>query len=205
MREFRDAKIMAHSLRDALQAKAISITHSDSLELMAQAFGFANWNILAAKIAAPVPTTSMSGSEGAVDAVTFAAPIPIIRIFDVEKAKDFYLRRLGFNLVWEHRFGEDFPLYAQIVRSGVTLHLSEHSGDGTPGSNSYISMQGLDAFHRELVAQGFKASIEDGPGNNRTLQIWDPFSNRLRFAEAKGGAFDREAEGYVTAGVPASQ
>ncbi len=50
MRDFRDAKAMAHSLRDALKANAIQTTHSESLELIAKAFGYDNWNILSAKI-----------------------------------------------------------------------------------------------------------------------------------------------------------
>jgi hypothetical protein len=50
MRDFRDAKAMAHSLRDALKADAIQTTHSESLELIAKAFGYDNWNILSAKI-----------------------------------------------------------------------------------------------------------------------------------------------------------
>jgi hypothetical protein len=50
MRDFRDAKTMAHALRNALQAKAVETSHSDCLELIAKAFGFENWNILAAKI-----------------------------------------------------------------------------------------------------------------------------------------------------------
>ena len=52
MRDFRDAKAMAHALRDALKAKSVEITHSESLELIAKAFGYEDWNILSAKIAA---------------------------------------------------------------------------------------------------------------------------------------------------------
>src|SRR5215471_11911267 len=52
MRDFRDAKTMAHALRNALEARAVVLTHSDSLELIAKAFGYDNWNILAAKIEA---------------------------------------------------------------------------------------------------------------------------------------------------------
>jgi ClpX C4-type zinc finger/Glyoxalase superfamily protein len=55
MRDFRDAKAMAHSLRDALKAKAIQTTHSESLELIAKAFGYDNWNILSARIDAQLP------------------------------------------------------------------------------------------------------------------------------------------------------
>jgi hypothetical protein len=50
MRDFRDAKTMARSLRDALTAKAMQTTHSESLELIAKAFGCENWNILSARI-----------------------------------------------------------------------------------------------------------------------------------------------------------
>jgi hypothetical protein len=55
MRDFRDAKVMAHSLRDALKVKAMEITHSESLELIAKTFGYENWNILSAKIEAAQP------------------------------------------------------------------------------------------------------------------------------------------------------
>jgi hypothetical protein len=52
MRDFRDAKAMAHALRHALQNRAVETTHSESLELIAKAFGYDNWNILSAKIEA---------------------------------------------------------------------------------------------------------------------------------------------------------
>jgi ClpX C4-type zinc finger protein/glyoxalase superfamily protein len=55
MRDFRDAKAMARSLRDALSAKAVQTTHSESLELIAKAFGYENWNILSARIDAAQP------------------------------------------------------------------------------------------------------------------------------------------------------
>jgi hypothetical protein len=58
MRDFRDAKAMARSLRDALAAKAVETSHSESLELIAKAFGYENWNILSAKIDAVQPRSS---------------------------------------------------------------------------------------------------------------------------------------------------
>ena len=109
--------------------------------------------------------------------------IPIIRIFDVDKAMAFYVGQLGFTLDWEHRFGPDFPLYAQVSRSRLVLHLSEHSGDATPGATVHVRVQGLDDLYREFAGRGCKATIEPGPSNHRLLQVWDPFSNRLRFAE----------------------
>src|SRR5262249_31104845 len=50
MRDFRDAKAMAHALRDALKVRGVKATHSECLELIAKAFGYDNWNILSAKI-----------------------------------------------------------------------------------------------------------------------------------------------------------
>jgi len=50
MRDFRDAKAMARTLRNALQANAVEITHSECLELIAKAFGCDNWNVLSARI-----------------------------------------------------------------------------------------------------------------------------------------------------------
>ena len=64
MRDFRDAKLMAHSLRDALKAKAVEITHSESLELIAKAFGYDNWNVLSAKIGTTQPDSGPAGPQG---------------------------------------------------------------------------------------------------------------------------------------------
>ena len=52
MRDFRDAKAMAHALRDGLKAKSVETTHSECLELLAKAFGCESWNVLSAKIEA---------------------------------------------------------------------------------------------------------------------------------------------------------
>jgi hypothetical protein len=73
MRDFRDAKIMAHALRDALKARTVETTHSESLELIAKAFGYANWNILSAKIDAAVPH---AGDERVTSPAGAAEPAP---------------------------------------------------------------------------------------------------------------------------------
>jgi hypothetical protein len=52
MRDFRDAKAMARTFRSALAAKGLKVTNSDSLELIAQAFGLRDWNTLSAMLAA---------------------------------------------------------------------------------------------------------------------------------------------------------
>jgi hypothetical protein len=74
MRDFRDSKIMAHALRDALKAKAVDITHSESLELIATTFGFANWNILSARIEAAGPRADDERQSSPVGAQEPARP-----------------------------------------------------------------------------------------------------------------------------------
>ena len=48
MRDFRDAKAMAQTLRESLTTKAVTITHGESLELVSRMLGVADWNTLAA-------------------------------------------------------------------------------------------------------------------------------------------------------------
>ena len=50
MRDFRDAKTMAHMLREILAAKHCKMTVGESLELIAKLFGAADWNTLSAFI-----------------------------------------------------------------------------------------------------------------------------------------------------------
>jgi hypothetical protein len=76
MRDFRDAKIMAHALRDALKDKAVETTHSEALELIAKAFGYANWNVLAAKIDAAMPRAGDGGGTPSSSVVAKPAPAP---------------------------------------------------------------------------------------------------------------------------------
>ena len=52
MRDFRDAKAMARAIRSMLAAKGVKTTIGESLELIAKAFGVADWNTLAAMIRA---------------------------------------------------------------------------------------------------------------------------------------------------------
>lgn len=177
MRTFKDAKAIAKSLRQALQHKNIEISHSEGLDLAAAGFGFSNWNVLAARIAEE-PVSKQ--------AVSFDSANPVLRIFDVDKAREFYLDYLGFTLDWEHRFGDNFPLYCQVSRSGLALHLSEHSGDASPGAKVFVRMKGIESFHKELHSKNYrfmKPGLEEAPWG-REVTVIDPFSNRIVFCES---------------------
>ncbi|MDM1755221.1 VOC family protein [Acinetobacter towneri] len=112
--------------------------------------------------------------------------IPIIRIFDEAKAKEFYLEFLGMSLDWEHRFEPDSPIYMQVSRGDLLFHLSEHSGDCTPGSKTFVNTDELEALHREITSRGYgysRPEITTAPWGDRVFEVIDPFSNRILFNE----------------------
>ena len=108
---------------------------------------------------------------------------PILRIFDEAKARDFYCDFLGFVIDWEHRFGENFPLYMQVSSDECRLHLSEHYGDSAPGMTVRIETPDVDAFSAALRAKDYKFAkpgVEAMPWARET-RITDPFGNKLVF------------------------
>jgi catechol 2,3-dioxygenase-like lactoylglutathione lyase family enzyme len=120
-------------------------------------------------------------------AVSFLATIPILRSFDEQKAREFYLDFLDFKIVFEHRFAPDLPLYMEVARGSLRLHISGHHGDATPGSTVFIPMTGVQALHRELAAKHYghaRPGIEHAPWGD-VLEVADPFGNRLRFCQMK--------------------
>ena len=112
--------------------------------------------------------------------------IPVLRIFDEQKAREFYIDFLGFAVDWQHRFADDFPLYMQISMGACHLHLTEHHGDCCPGSALIIDTTELEAYQQSLLAKRYKHSR---PGCEKTewdtleMTIADPFGNRLTFSE----------------------
>jgi hypothetical protein len=73
--------------------------------------------------------------------------IPILRIFSIEKAREFYIGYLGFKIDWEYRFDDNAPLYMQVSLGTLVLHLTEHHGDSCPGSTVFVKVTGLDEYH----------------------------------------------------------
>jgi len=119
---------------------------------------------------------------------TFLTTIPIMRIFDVVKAKDFYVGFLGFTIDWEHRFDNVSPIYLQISKGDLVLHLSEHHGDCCPGSTVFVWMKGIEEFHATITSRGYgymRPGIERTFYNSVCVEVTDPFGNRIRFNEER--------------------
>ena len=111
-------------------------------------------------------------------------PIPILRSFDETKAKEFYIEFLGFEVLFEHRFEPDSPLYMGVILDNCALHISEHYGDACPGSAIRIEIDDVDKFCRELNEKHYRHArpgVIEQPWGYRDMAIDDPAGNRLIF------------------------
>ena len=144
MRDFRDAKAMAQTLRDALQVKSISLTHSESLELVAKTLGFRDWNVLAGAIEAsqsmltPPRKSPIASPGGGIllpvapmrDVVFFPQTISPIwvgrektrRVIEAALAGDGRL-----FIVTQKRMDDDDPDFDALYSVGVTADILHHT------------------------------------------------------------------------------
>jgi hypothetical protein len=119
-------------------------------------------------------------------AFTAGRVIPIFRIFSVEKAREFYLDYAGFHLDWEHRFDENAPVFMQVSRDGLVIHLSEHYGDGSPGNVFKVEVRGVVELHAELSAKKYgywRPGLTKSFTGADQLVLLDPFGNKLILIE----------------------
>ena len=118
--------------------------------------------------------------------IAFSRVIPILRMFDIRKAREFYLDYLGFTIDFEHRFEPELPLFMGISRGDIQLYLSEHHGDGSPGVHIHVETAGLAEYHAELASKGYnymRPGLENQPWGATTMTVYDPFSNHITFSE----------------------
>lgn len=191
-----DAKTAARALRRTLADTDVTISHSRALEIVAAQLGFADWNTASARL----PAGPSAGPEAAPPAGPSAAPfgpgptgfglaVPVLRVQDEARAREFYVDYLGFGVEWEHRFEPGMPLYLRVRRGQAVLDLSEHHGDGTPGTVVWLPVASADALHAELSRPPharLRPGIDrDAPGGP-TIELVDPFGNVLRLCEPSG-------------------
>jgi uncharacterized glyoxalase superfamily protein PhnB len=114
--------------------------------------------------------------------------VPILRIFDEALARAFYLDYLGFEVLFEHRFEENAPLYMGVRREHCELHLSEHFGDATPGSSVRVHEKDLAGYHDALSQKSYRhyhSSVIEQPWGSFDMTILDPFGNKLIFYQGR--------------------
>jgi catechol 2,3-dioxygenase-like lactoylglutathione lyase family enzyme len=186
-----DAKTAARALRRGLADTDVTISHSRALEIVAAQLGFADWNTASARLPAGPSAASPAGlsASSGPGSTDFGRAVPVLRIQDEARAREFYVDYLGFGVEWEHRFEPGLPLYLRIRRGQAVLDLSEHHGDGTPGTVVWVPVAGADALHAELSRRPharLRPGIDrDAPGGP-TIELIDPFGNVLRLCEPSG-------------------
>jgi len=105
-------------------------------------------------------------------------------------AREFYFDFLGFTIEWEHRFDDSLPIYLEVSRDNVTIHLTEHHGDCCPGAAVRIGTDNLAELHEELSKKNYgfaRPKTDDTPWGTKEMYIRDPFGNRLTFVASANG------------------
>jgi hypothetical protein len=196
MRDFRDAKAMAQTLREALNAKSVSLTHSESLELIAKILGCRDWNALAAKIQSssgqisspaaspPVgnsPSDQATRQKVAVDAAILDGYAGFYQLGDnavytVTREADHLLthltgqRHVAFHAQSPTEFFSDV-VHAQITfirdERGLTTSVILHQGSGSH------PMQRIDAATAQQITSRTEEKVKSqsaSPGTETALR-----------------------------------
>ena len=170
MRDFRDAKAMAQSLREALATK-ISITHGESLELVSRMLGVADWNTLSAFIKDNQPKH-------------IAAP-------SVVEEQNRPLARMK-NLVLIPHLGGDAGVWARTIAAldGVAAQVGNTLKDDTlVGMARRILADAPPTFCLAGVSMGGQVALEImrlAPERVRGLALVDTSAHRARPVSEEG-------------------
>jgi catechol 2,3-dioxygenase-like lactoylglutathione lyase family enzyme len=113
--------------------------------------------------------------------------VPVLRTHALERSRRFYVDALGFEIDWEWRPEPQLPAFLQLSKAGLSIYLSEHAGDGPPGSTVYLYVSDVDAWHREVQDAGLavESPPSDQPWGNREMSLRDPDGNRLVVATVR--------------------
>ena len=108
--------------------------------------------------------------------------IPTFRVSDARAAERFYCEILGFRTSWEHDPGDGYPVFIEVARDSVAIHLSEHDGDGPEGVSIYVNVADARALHAEVTGKGASASAPEAmPWGDVVFEVTDPDGNVMRF------------------------
>jgi len=111
-------------------------------------------------------------------------PVPIFRSFNEAATRAFYIDFLGFEVMFEHRFNPDAPLYMGVRLGQCRLHLSEHYGDAAPGASVRIEVDDVAAYCAALNERKYRHARPgylDQEWGSRDMMIDDPSGNRMIF------------------------
>ena len=74
----------------------------------------------------------------------------------------------------------------EIEKDEITFHLSEHHGDGTPGTHVFIWCEGVKEYHENLINKRYtynRPGLEETFYGSLAFIVNDPFNNKISFNE----------------------
>jgi catechol 2,3-dioxygenase-like lactoylglutathione lyase family enzyme len=87
--------------------------------------------------------------------------VVLIPVTDIDRAKEFYVEKMGFNLDVDHKAGEDFRV-VQMTPPGSACSISIGKGitDAEPGSyrGTHLCVKDIEAARADLVDRGVKVN-----------------------------------------------
>ena len=114
--------------------------------------------------------------------------IPILRIFSVEKAREFYLDYAGFRVDWEHRFDPThrstcrFPAMAWCCTFPSIMAMARREFGARSCFRVFASV------HAELATKNYpywRPGITETFWGTEQLNLLDPFGNKISLCEPK--------------------
>ena len=107
----------------------------------------------------------------------------VVPVADQDRAKDFYVEKLGWSLIVDHRAGEEFRV-VQVVPPGSGCAIALMRNPDAAGSlqGLHLVVNDIDAARSELVGNGVEVSelfhFEDGtllPGADAERRDYNTF------------------------------
>lgn len=137
-----------------------------------------------------------AGPEEGNSTMDWKLEVVVVPVSDVDRAKEFYTEKLGFNLDVDHRAGENFRV-VQLTPPGSACSITIGTGlsDAAPGSvrGLQLVVSDIEAAHAQLVARGVEASEVSHFGEAGLQPGLDPqrreFSSFIFFSDPDGNTW----------------
>jgi catechol 2,3-dioxygenase-like lactoylglutathione lyase family enzyme len=135
--------------------------------------------------------------------VDWTLELVVVPVTDVDRAKAFYMERAGFDLIVDHRAGDDFRVVQLVPKGSACAIALMRNTAMAPGSlhGLHLVVSDIDAARAELVGRGVEASElfhfaaggrQPGPDPGRSsyntfLAFSDPDGNGWLVQEVRRG------------------
>jgi ATP-dependent Lon protease len=188
MRDFRDAKAMAQTLRDELDAKSISITHSESLELVSRLLGFHDWNVLSARI--QTERQSVAAKSESQQPIAKATALPTVPLRDLvlfpNMIAPLFLGRESSKRAVDQAMAHDHRILVVTQRRAADDHPSPQGLYGVGVTARILDQIKLDNGSVKLLVKGLEraAIVEMVEGLFLTAEITPVDKSRSQETQA---------------------